>query len=98
MQPAAREVERVAGPHRDVQHRLARIAHLGRVLLVLQRQLEDGRVDEPALLALDLQAEDVVRVVVHLEPLCRRRRVVGVRLRGMAELSLEIAAEAASGG
>ncbi len=94
MQPAAREVQRVAGAHRDVEDRLAGLAQLGRVLLTAQRQLEHGRIDEPALLALDLEAEDVVRVVMDLEALrARGRRVVRVRLHGMAELTLEVAAE-----
>ncbi len=60
---------------------------------MLERQLEDGGIDEPPLLALDLEAEDVVRVVVHREPLRARRRVVRVRLHGMTELSLEATAE-----
>ena len=94
MEPAAREVQGVAGPHRHVEHRLAGLAQLGRVLLAAQRQLEDRRIDEPALLARHLETEDVVRVVMDLEPLGRRRRVVGVRLGGVAELALEIAAEA----
>ena len=93
MEPAARQVERVARAHGDVHQRLARVTHLGGVLLVLQRQFEKGRVDEPALLALDLEAQHVVGVVVHLEALRARGRVVRVRLRGMTELALELAAE-----
>jgi hypothetical protein len=93
VQPAAREVEHVAAPHRDVEHGLPRLAHLGHVLLLLQRQLEDGWIDEPPLLALHLEAEDVVRVVVHRKALRARRRVVRVRLHGMTELSLEAATE-----
>ena len=93
MEPAAREVERVAGLHGHVENRLAGRAHLRHVLLVLQRQLEDGRVDEPALLAFDLEAEDVVGVVVNREALGAGGRVVGVRLGRMAELGLELSAE-----
>ena len=65
---------------------------------LLQRQLEDGRIDEPALLARDLEAEDVVRVVVDLEPLGRGRRVVRVRLRRVAELRSRSRQKRASGG
>ena len=93
MEPAARQVKRVAGPHGHVHQRLARLTHLAGVLLVLQRELENGRVDEPPLLTLDLEAQHVVRVVVHLEALRARGRVVRVRLRRMAELALELAAE-----
>jgi hypothetical protein len=60
---------------------------------VLERQLPGGLVDEPALLARDLEREDVVRVVVDREALRRSRREVGVRLRGEAELCLQRPAE-----
>ena len=77
-----------------VEHRLAGLAHrLRLVALVLQRELPGGLVEEPALLACDLEREDVMRVVVHREPLRASRREVGVRLRGVAELALEGAAE-----
>ena len=47
--------------------------------------------------AFDLEAEDVVRVVVHLEALRARGRVVRIRLHGMGELTLELAAELGEG-
>ena len=95
MEPAPRQVEHVPRPEDEVVHGLARTAHLGGVLLVLQRQLERWLVNEPALLAGDLKHEDVVRVVVHREPLRRARRVVRVHLRGMAQRAFERAAERA---
>ena len=94
VEPAAREVERVAGAQRDVEHRLAGLAERRAVALILQRELQHRLVDEPALLARDLEREDLVRVVVHGQPLRAARRVVRVRLRRMTELRLELAAVA----
>jgi len=94
VEPAAGEIERVAGLQRHVEDGLSRVAHrLGLVALVLERQLPGGLVDEPAFLARDLEREYVVRVVVDREALRRPRREVGVRLRRMAELRLELPAE-----
>ena len=59
-----------------------------------QRQGERGRVDVPALAAVDLQHEDVVGVVVRGEALRSGRRDVGVALGAVAELGGEPAAEA----
>ena len=64
VEPAARQVHRVAGAQRDVEHRLAGRAERRAVALVLQRQLEHRLVDEPALLAGDLERDHLVRVVV----------------------------------
>jgi len=64
---------------------------------VLERQFPGWLVDEPALLARDLEREDVVRVVVDGEALRRPRREVCVRLRGVAELGLERPAELREG-
>ena len=64
MEPAARQVEGVAGPKRHVQDRLSRRAELAPVPLRLQRQLERRLVDEPPLLAGDLERDHLVRVVV----------------------------------
>ena len=69
MEPTSRQVEHVARPEDEVVYGLARPAHLGRILLVAQRELERGLVDEPALLAGHLQDEDVVGVVVDWEAL-----------------------------
>ena len=56
VEPAAGEIERVARLQRHVEDGLARFAHrLGLVALVLERQLPGGLVDEPALLARDLE-------------------------------------------
>ena len=74
---------------------LTRPTHLGRVLLVAQRQLERGLVDKPALLAGHLQHEDVMGVVVDGEALRSTRRVVRIHLSRMSERALERAAEAA---
>ena len=93
VEPAAREVERVAGPQRDVEHDRARAAELLRVALRPQWQVEHRLVDEPALLAGRLEHEDVVRVVVDREPLGGSGRVVGVDLHRMAELELELPRE-----
>jgi hypothetical protein len=60
---------------------------------VLERQLPGGLVDEPALLARDLEREDVVRVVVDRQALRGARREVGIRLRRMAELGFQRPAE-----
>ena len=60
-------------------------------------ELESGLVDEPALLARDLEREDVVRVVVDGQALRLARREVRVRLRRVAELALEHAAELGEG-
>ena len=48
----------------DVQHRVAGRTERRLVALVLQRQLERGLVDQPALLARDLERDHLVRVVV----------------------------------
>ncbi len=64
VKPASRQVEHVPRPKHEVLNGLTGAAHLRRVLLVLQRELERGLVDEPALPAGDLQHEDVVGVVV----------------------------------
>ena len=80
VQPAAREVERVAGAQRQLEHRRAGLAERRRPALRLQRQLEQRVVDPPVLLARDLEHEDVVRVVVDREALRAARRVVRVRL------------------
>ena len=82
------------GAQRHVQHRLAGRAERRLVALVLQRQLEHGLVDEPPLLARDLEREHLVRVVVDGQSLRPARRVVGVRLRGVAEVRLELPAVA----
>ena len=94
VEPAARQVERVAGLQRDVEDRLAGRAERRAVALVLQRQLEHRLVDEPALLARDLEREHLVRVVVDGQPLRAAGRVIGVRLRGVAEERLQVAAVA----
>ena len=93
VEPPAREVERVAGAEHEVVRRVAVLAECRRVALVLERQLEQRLVEEPALLARDLEHEHVVRVVVHGEALRAARRVVRVRLHGVAERLLEQAAE-----
>ncbi len=93
MEPAARQVERVAGPQDEVVGRLAVLPERLRVALVLQRELEQRVVEEPALLAGDLEDEDVVRVVVHGEALRAARRVVGVDLNAETERLLELPAE-----
>ena len=69
MQPAAREVERVARAELELVGRRTVLAERRRVALVLQRKLEQRVVETPALLARDLEHEDVVRVVVHPESL-----------------------------
>ena len=61
--------------------------------LVAQRRLQHRCVDLPALLAGDLQHEDVVHVVVVAEPLVLRRGDVRVGLDGMAELGRQLLAE-----
>ena len=93
VEPAAREVERVAGLEHEVVARLAVLAERRRVALVLERQLEQRVVDQPALLAGHLEDQHVVRVVVHREALRVARRVVRVRLDAVAERLLERAAE-----
>ena len=94
VEPAARQVHRVAGAQRHVEHRLAGRAERGAVALVLQRQLQHGLVDEPALLARHLQRDHLVRVVVNGKSLRAARRVVGVRLRGVAEERFQLPAVA----
>ena len=69
MEPAAREVEGVACAEHEVVGRLAVLAQRLGVALVLEGELEQRVVEEPALLAGDLEDEDVVRVVVHREAL-----------------------------
>ena len=64
VEPAARQVERVARAQGDVQHGLARLAERRAVALILQRQLQHGLVDEPPLRAGDLERDHLVRVVV----------------------------------
>ena len=64
MHPAARQVQNVAGRQGQVVDRVARGSELGLVALVAERELEHGVVDEPALVARDLEHEDVVCVVV----------------------------------
>jgi hypothetical protein len=93
VQPAAREVEGVPRAEGDIVSRGSGSAELLLVALSLQRQRENRLVDEPALLTRDLEYEDVVRVVVDGQALGVARRVIGVRLRRMAELTLELAAE-----
>ena len=93
MEPAARQVERVAGPQDEVVGRLAVLPERLRVALVLQRELEQRVVEEPALLAGHLEDEHVVGVVVHGEALRAARRVVGVRLNAETERFLELPAE-----
>ena len=66
--------------------------------LVAQRRLEHRRMDLPALLALDLQHEHVVDVVVIAESLVLRRRDVRVGLHGMAELGRQLLAQPMIGG
>src|SRR5215470_12047948 len=93
MEPAAREVERVTRAENEVVSRLAVGSELVRVALVLERQLEQRLVQQPALLAGDLQDQDVVRVVVDGEPLRATRGVVRVRLYAVLQRLLEGAAE-----
>ena len=93
VEPAARQVERVAGPQDEVVGRLAVLPERLRVALVLQRELEQRVVEEPALLAGHLEDEHVVGVVVHGEALRAARRVVGVGLNAETERFLELPAE-----
>ena len=93
VEPAARQVERVAGAEDDVVGRLAVVAKRLRVALVLERELHERVVEEPALLAGDLEDEDVVGVVVHREALRAAGRVVRVGLHRQAERLLELPAE-----
>jgi hypothetical protein len=93
VQPPAREIERVAGAEGELEHRLTVLAERFRVALLLQRQLEQGVVDPPLLLAGDLEHDDVMRVVVDCEALRATRGVVRIRLGRVAELGLEPAAE-----
>ena len=93
MQPAAREVERVACPEGQLQHGRSGLAERGRPALRLQRQLQQRFVHPPVLLAGDLEHEDVVGVVVDGEPLRAAGRVVRVRLDAAAQLLLERPAE-----
>ena len=66
-----RQVEHVSRPEEEIVNGLARAAHLGRVLLVAQRELERWLVDQPALLAGHPQHEDAW-VRGGLEGLARR--------------------------
>ena len=64
VEPAARQVQRVARAQRHVEDGLA--GRAGRaVALVLERQDEHGVVDEPPLLPRHLEREHLVRIVVH---------------------------------
>ena len=69
VQPPAREVERASRTEDEIVDRLVVLAEGRRVALVLERQLEQRLVQEPALLAGDLEDEHVVSVVVHREAL-----------------------------
>ena len=95
VEPAARQVHRVAGAQGHVQHRLAGRTECRAVALVLQRQLEHGLVDEPALLSPRPGARSPRAVSWWTGRPCEpARRVVGVRLHRMAEIRLELPAVA----
>ena len=64
VEPAPGEIEHVARLQQPVLDDVRGLAQLGRVTLVSQRQLERRLVHAPTLLALDLEDEDVVRIVV----------------------------------
>ena len=93
VEPAARQVERVAGPQGQVEGGGPGLAERGRVPLLLQRQLEQRLVDEPA--ASRPRPGGRARRACRggREALRAARRVVRVRLRGVAELGLQRAAE-----
>ena len=98
MQEAAREIERVTGPQHRVDDRFLSRAPLDRTApvgpgLMAQRGRVDGLVDDPALLARDLQHEHVVDVVVVAEALVLRRGHVRVRLHRVPEVGGQPLAE-----
>src|SRR4030095_13852286 len=65
VKPSARQIEHVAGLEDAILNGLARPTQLRRIALVLERKLEQGLVDEPALATGHLENEDVVGVVVN---------------------------------
>ena len=93
MEPAAGHVQHVPRLEDEIEHRRSRLAELGAVALVSERQLERRLVDEPPLAACHLEAEDIVRVVVDGQALGVAGREVRVRLYGLSELLFESAAE-----
>ena len=91
MQPATRQVEDIPWlEHRvDVGLAFRGLGHGGAAIgpgLITQRVRVDRLMDDPALGPLDLQDEDVVDVVVIVEPTVLRRRDVGIGLHRMSEL------------
>ena len=84
MSPARRTSSSVGSPS---------LAERLRVALVLERELQERLVQEPALLACDLEDEHVMGVVVHGEALRASRRVVGVGLHRQPDRVLELPAE-----
>ena len=98
VQEAAGQVQAVAGTQHGLDQRRLLGSPLDRGLaigpgLIAQRGLVHGRVDLPALLALDLQHEDVVHVVVIAEALVLRGRDVGIGLHRVTELGGQLLAQ-----
>lgn len=96
----AGQIEAVPRAKGDRHHGVGRCgrAHVLRPVipgLVAQGVAQDGRVDVPLLLAVHLDDEDVVDVIVRGESLTRGRGDIGIRLHRMAELSGEFAGEIA---
>ena len=94
MQPATRQVEDIAGlEHRvDVGLAFSGLGDGGAAIgpgLAAQRVHVDRLMDDPALRSLDLQNEDVVDVVVIVEPTVLRRGDVGIGLHRMSELGAQ---------
>ena len=98
MDPAARKVEHVAGPKGHVDRRGAGCLTLdarahARPWLMRQRVDEGGLMDAPLLLARNLHDEDVVHVIVRVEPAGLSGRHVGVDLARVADVGGEPARE-----